>query len=61
MNRSTVLGHGISKGWEEKGMCSNDDEDKSDTAAMPCDLGKESGRGWRTCVMRTACWEQVSK
>ena len=25
---------------------------KADTAAMPCDLGRESGREWKTCVMR---------
>ena len=29
---------------EEKGMCGDDEGDKSDTAAMPCDLGRESGR-----------------
>ena len=47
---------------EEKGMCGDDEEgDKSDTAAMPCDLGRESGREWKTCVMRIACWGQVSK
>ena len=40
-------GREYQKLWvEEKGVCGGDDDegDKSDTAAMPCDLGRESGR-----------------
>ena len=33
-----------SRGWKRKGCVSDDEGDKSDSAAMPCDLGRESGR-----------------